>query len=597
MKKMNRYCILHFILTLIFLTTTTETDAGVVAGKGADLSKMTDGELLKYGEELMTKERSDSALLCFELINKHAPADIKLYAKSLLSTGKAYYARNSYAKAMENYMTSLHICEEQNIEELLPEIYKDIGNIYSMFNDFRQSSELYTKSLDIARKRGDRTFVNKLLSNLICAYTPQTPVKKYWEYYKELSSYKEDRPRYKYDLLMDKGLILTYEKKYEEAIDYFRKAIAFSKENDISLLGLASVYTSMADAYQTLGKRDSSLHYLMKNKEIAERIKYPALMIITLKNLSEIYHNVDERKSLEYKSEYLALSDSIFNMNEFNGIRNALYYYEMDNKLKTISSLSETNRAHDHEIAMQRRWLITLTIFCVVVVFLVIMVYIQKRRLSRSYYHLFYKNQEELAVDKIYARRIKEMQKRMDMLQRNEKSPEETPLEVAENENDVIAEDIKQESEEKESDGAEAIADISRPQAKLSEGQRDSLLDAIMQVMEHGEEFCDSDFGIERLATLVGSNSKYVSQVINDVYSKNFRTFLNEFRVKKAMMRMNDTEHYGQYTIKAIAESVGYKSQSNFINVFTKQTGIKPSVFQKMSREKTVVTDDKGDTE
>ena len=335
----------------------------------------------------------------------------------------------------------------------------------------------------------------------------------------------------------------------------------------------------------------------MKNKEIAERIKYPALMIITLKNLSEIYHNVDERKSLEYKSEYLALSDSIFNMNEFNGIRNALYYYEMDNKLKTISSLSETNRAHDHEIAMQRRWLITLTIFCVVVVFLVIMVYIQKRRLSRSYYHLFYKNQEELAVDKIYARRIKEMQKRMDMLQRNEKSPEETPLEVAENKNDVIAEDIKQEFEEKESDGAEAIADTSRPQAKLSEGQRDSLLDAIMQVMEHGEEFCDSDFGIERLATLVGSNSKYVSQVINDVYSKNFRTFLNEFRVKKAMMRMNDTEHYGQYTIKAIAESVGYKSQSNFINVFTKQTGIKPSVFQKMSREKTVVTDDKDDTE
>ena len=49
---------------------------------------------------------------------------------------------------------------------------------------------------------------------------------------------------------------------------------------------------------------------------------------------------------------------------------------------------------------------------------------------------------------------------------------------------------------------------------------------------------------------------------------------------------MNDTENYGQYTIKAIAESVGYKSQSNFINVFTRQTGIKPSVFQKISREK-----------
>ena len=85
---------------------------------------------------------------------------------------------------------------------------------------------------------------------------------------------------------------------------------------------------------------------------------------------------------------------------------------------------------------------------------------------------------------------------------------------------------------------------------------------------------------------MVGSNSRYVSQVINDVYKENFRTFLNSYRVKKAMIRMNDEKGYGHYTIRAIAESVGYKSQANFINIFTRLTGMKPSIYQKISRER-----------
>ena len=51
------------------------------------------------------------------------------------------------------------------------------------------------------------------------------------------------------------------------------------------------------------------------------------------------------------------------------------------------------------------------------------------------------------------------------------------------------------------------------------------------------------------------------------------------------MRRLADVEHYGGYTIKSISESVGYKSQANFISVFTKVTGMKPSIYQKLSKE------------
>lgn len=106
----------------------------------------------------------------------------------------------------------------------------------------------------------------------------------------------------------------------------------------------------------------------------------------------------------------------------------------------------------------------------------------------------------------------------------------------------------------------------------------------ILRVMDETEEYCSPDFSIERLATLIGSNARYVSEVLNDEMGKNFRTLLNEYRVKKAMMRLEDREHYGNLTIKAIAESVGYKSQTTFITAFTKQTGLKPGIYQKLAQ-------------
>ena len=120
---------------------------------------------------------------------------------------------------------------------------------------------------------------------------------------------------------------------------------------------------------------------------------------------------------------------------------------------------------------------------------------------------------------------------------------------------------------------------------KLTNEQKENLLRDITRIMEETEEFCDSEFSLERLASLIGSNSRYVSQIINETYNKNFRTFVNEYRIKEARIRLMNTAEYGNYTIKAIAESVGYKSHTNFIDIFKKITGITPSIYQKIAKE------------
>lgn len=43
-------------------------------------------------------------------------------------------------------------------------------------------------------------------------------------------------------------------------------------------------------------------------------------------------------------------------------------------------------------------------------------------------------------------------------------------------------------------------------------------------------------------------------------------------------------KNYGNYTIKGIAESVGFKSPTTFINVFKKAVGLTPSMYQNMAK-------------
>ena len=120
---------------------------------------------------------------------------------------------------------------------------------------------------------------------------------------------------------------------------------------------------------------------------------------------------------------------------------------------------------------------------------------------------------------------------------------------------------------------------------QLDEGTRVELIERINQVLESSSEVFSDTFSLDRLSELVeAKHSNYVSQVINEHFGCNFNAIINDRRIKEACRRMNDVEHYGNQTIKAIAQSVGFNSHSNFVNTFKKFTGLTPSAYLKLTR-------------
>ena len=114
---------------------------------------------------------------------------------------------------------------------------------------------------------------------------------------------------------------------------------------------------------------------------------------------------------------------------------------------------------------------------------------------------------------------------------------------------------------------------------------RQELLIRIIRVMETSNEVYSESFNVDRLAELVGERSYIVSQAINEQRHQNFYTLLGEYRVKEACRRLNNQTTYGHLTIEAVAQSVGFKSRSNFVQTFKKFTGLTPSVYQRLARQ------------
>ena len=119
----------------------------------------------------------------------------------------------------------------------------------------------------------------------------------------------------------------------------------------------------------------------------------------------------------------------------------------------------------------------------------------------------------------------------------------------------------------------------------LAEDDKTMLQDRIMNLFENTDEIFAEDFNMNKLATLVGSNYKNVSQVINELMGKNFNALLNEYRIQEACRRFNDMANFGHYTIEAVGNSVGYGSRSTFVTQFKLITGLTPSEFQNMARQ------------
>lgn len=540
------------------------------------LKSMSNKELTTLGDSYFNNNILDSALICFTIIyskydGKVGIEDKRMHAHAYNRSGNIHYMMYNYLRAQDMYLRSLEICEECGYKEYLPKVYNNLGNIYASFNDYRKAKDYYEKALTHSLNFHDNENATVVLNNLIgisCNLNENQKALHYINMADSISHGKDNG----FISLSARGTIALRKGEYGAAIRFAKKAYKLADSLHLDPQFKCASLNNLASAFVETLQNDSALHYLFESEKIAKANGLLDMQSYAYHELADLGNKTKNKKIyMHYYDLYRNIEDSIRGIKGYRSIKDVEFLFQMNQIDKQLSAMKMEQVIKDTQLSHQRIIITIVSAALLLIVLFLYLTYRQKRKLQYSYKDIFNRNIEIIASEKQAKQRYLKYEQEL-----QEKNKYIAKLEAMDEEASKTTDNQSAESQLPQTN-------VTKYQtSSLDNKQRTSLIQAINEVMENTQEFCSADFNLERLAALVDSKTKYVSQVINETYGKNFNRYVNEYRIKEARVRLTDIENYGQYTVKAIAQSVGFKSNTNFNLLFKEITGITPSMYQNM---------------
>ncbi|MFT7442933.1 MAG: YesN/AraC family two-component response regulator, partial [Maribacter sp.] len=118
----------------------------------------------------------------------------------------------------------------------------------------------------------------------------------------------------------------------------------------------------------------------------------------------------------------------------------------------------------------------------------------------------------------------------------------------------------------------------------IDEKLEKSLLKGINK-LEKNKDYLNPTFSINGLAKQLNTNTSYLSYIINKESNQSFKQYITGLRIEYLLKKLIEENKFRNYTIKALAEEIGYTNASAFTRAFKKYKGITPSEFIKSLKE------------
>ena len=115
--------------------------------------------------------------------------------------------------------------------------------------------------------------------------------------------------------------------------------------------------------------------------------------------------------------------------------------------------------------------------------------------------------------------------------------------------------------------------------SNLTEDKKLELHKLITETIEKENLYLDEGLSLDVLSEKMKIPVREISQVINEIEQRNFKDFINKYRIEEACRRLQSVAHSND-TISIIAYESGFNSLSTFNAVFKKNIGQSPSSFR-----------------
>lgn len=524
-------------------------------GQYNSMARYSTDELMRRGQDyLQNKGWADSAMVCYSIVASRIQFknqdNRQMYqiASALNNAGYIYAVYfYDYQKAYENVKRSMELSRQYGFDSNLAYAYINMASIIVNRNRLISDEVLTTEALDntrlafdVAVKAGEWNVAVTSIYNMLDMINDKA----------DYSLIKPDLARFKNLQVTDSVEMWQCTRMFCQAAEAFQAGDYPQALNyyDQMLLKAQEVTTNrqqcIIEAMQqkavvldAMHRYEDAVSVLRDVERIAIDNGMQSELISTYQAMAKVYANMGNRQmadQLDYK--YLKARDEFVHKSHAQMLEKSRFLDEMSRVNEQVAQIQAK-----HERAHQ---LLLMVCLITAIILIALLLLVRSNIKQRNYIrHLYEKNVQLLDVK-------------------------------------VAADQPASHAVDKQEESAPKY------QSQLDQESKDRLFERINHVMDDITIICKPDFSLQQLATLVGSNYKYVSQVVNERYGKSFKQVLNEQRVREACRMFNDTERYGNLTIEAIAANLGFNSRSNFTVTFKRITGISPSDFMKMAKEK-----------
>lgn len=528
-KPFMRNIIVWKVLCLLILTSLNAQSNTAQQTKETTLQ-----QYIAVGNELHKKENYIHSISYFLKATKIAKEikDRNLLFKAYMKLGNSYYYSWKNEKAIEAYFNALTVAKEnKSIDQeliaysgliaFLPIIDKEDKAV-----DF---SKYAISLIDKATFKGQKNHV-RLLTTVCDAYMAQGDYVAMFPHIVEGIKLAEKLNFQEglVDLYIKKGKYYRHINKFEKAFECLFEAEKIIKENTIANPFFPTVNTNYALAlcFFDLQKYEEAISYLSNSIAIIKEGDLEKDNIInTYKLLADCYSKKENNKeAARLLNKVIDIKDAA--SHKKNSALNKFHDQDSEKFLGQIVALQNKGK-EDRQTINYMFWGIVLATSAFL---LTLFVYIKKQQLNKATF--------------------KKLLEKISTLEENEKI---TFLKKSKNELKNIPVD-------------------------------DTTIKGILtrlNKLEAQEYFLNDNCNLRSLAKKTKTNVTYLSQIINNEKGKNFNDYINDLRIEYVLKRLKNDSKFRSFSIKGIANEIGYKSDASFVKHFKNKTGLNPSYYIK----------------
>ncbi|MBQ4819005.1 tetratricopeptide repeat protein [Aquimarina sp. MMG016] len=346
------------------------------------------------------------------------------------------------------------------------------------------------------------------------------------------------------DLLMHRGILFMEKNDYDIALRFLEEAKNLSNQaNDVIFLG--KILNLMAECHYEKKKYEISITILLESLKILNKEYFNSDELSRCyKLLGQSYKKIGNlEKSNEYYEKHI-LSLSKLNSKKSNAsrkVRDATF----KNFKNEIETLENQKRKQKNSLTYSQ---IGLAVFGSGLIMILFFFQKAKRKNKQKFNELLSKIETHENTDK------------------NSDDPE-----ISTSNSIIDTKDKKLDSHNNEID--------------INDEVYEQILDGLTS-LESKEYYLKKECNLYNVAKKINTNTSYLSKVINAHFGKNFNTYINDLRINYAIIRLKNDSKFRSFSVKSIAEEVGYKSADSFSKYFKIHTGLLPSFYIKRLKSK-----------